>query len=195
MAKIEIVSTKSIHGSKEVICNFREEEDIERYINFVLNGNHKEAPTYSSSTGFVSSKTDARLISTEVKQIQKLYRKDKGLRIRGEIVLINNDELTQDNLDHSLVRKIADRFSSYYLGLGFQNIYGVYEKDEHTEIRYALNPVCFADGSKYHHNDKEIKDNEELCINTIIAEEVGMNIPEGQNFDFDTLEFSDYVGL
>lgn len=193
MATVEGVSTKRINDGNTVTYNFRQTEDIGKYVNYVMNGNEKEKPLYSSSNGFINSQTDADIISDEVAKEQSLYRKDSGIRIRGENVIINMDELLENELNDVLVENIADMFSSYYMGLGFQNAYGVYVKDDCYLIKYAINPVSFADGSKYKHNDMDIRDREECCINTIVADAVERDIPFDQRFDFDTLEYSHII--
>ena len=194
MATVENVSTKKINAGRNVTYNFRTQEDIYRFTNYVMNGNCRESPVYSSSKGFVSSKDDSKIISKEIEYLQKMYRKDKGIRIRGENVVIDKRELTcKDSKD--LIKSIADGYSTYYMAQGFQNVYGVYEVGDIYEIRYALNPVSYSDGSKYRHNNKDIRDREGSCINTIIADATGKIIPEDQRFDFDTLEFSHFLSL
>lgn len=193
MAVVENISTKNCQDDQKTIYNFRTTNDIYAYTKYVMFGKARERPIHASSKGFVSSKDNPKEISEEVENVQRLYRKESGLRIRGENVVINKDELSAVNMNENIISTIADRYSDYYLGQGFQNAYGVYDLGDQYVIRYALNPVSFADGSKYRHNNNEIKDNEELCINTIIAEELGIGISKGQSFDFDTLEFSHFI--
>ena len=192
MARVEQFSTKSCTG-REVKYNLRTEGDIYNYTNYVMKGKGKESPIYSSSNGFVSSKDNPKEISEEVQNIQKLYKKESGLRIRGEKVVIDKNELASEEKNTDLIKTIADTYSGYYVGLGYQNAYGVYDMDDCYEIRYAINSTSFADGRKYKHNDNDIREQEESCVNTIIADTLGIDIPEEQRFDFDVLEFSHFI--
>ena len=194
MASVENVSTKKIESEGNTVYNFRNREDIFKYINYTLNGNEKERPLYSSSNGFVTSSTKATDIAEEVEMVQKLYQKDKGIRIRGENVTVKKDELmSEEEYNDPLIFMIADGFSKYYIGRGFQNAYGVYDKGDSYEIKYAINTTSFADGTKYKHNEDEIREQEERCVNTLVADATGRIIPEHLVFDFDSLEYSEYI--
>ena len=186
MATIESFSTQKNENDKPVAYRLRNEEDVRSITHYALNGNTEKRPVFSSSRGFTSSMKDADMISEEILLVQDLHRKKTGIRIRAETVRIGKEELGNDKLCE--VKEIADGLGGYYLGLGHQVAYGIYDHGSLYEIRYAINPVSFADGSKYRYNKHSIHDQEEMCLATIIADTTGRDIPEEEKFDFEKLE-------
>ena len=153
-----------------------------------MKGNSDEKPVVSSSRGFIGSKTEPDKIAEEITMIQTLQNKTKGLRIRGEIARIDKQELGTKKLRD--ICSVAEKFCGYYLGNGHQAAYGIFDYGNRYEIKYAINTVNFADGSKYRHNNCEIQDRELNCLNTVIADVTGQSISEDCRFDFDMLEYS-----
>ena len=118
--------------------------------------------------------------------IQGLYKKTNGIRIREESIQIEKQNLGEEKLKEA--KEIADGYSSYYMGKGHQVAYGIYDHGNQYEIRYAINTVNFADGSKYKYNKHSIQKQEEQCLATVIADVTGRDIPEEKRFDFEKLE-------
>ncbi len=188
MASIDSIATQRNKNGKPEEYNFRSTEDIYRFTAYVLRGNSNARPVYASSRGFVDSADDPKIISEEMEAIQVLYKKENGLRIRGEIIKVDKDELGTDKLKE--IKGIADGFSDYYMGRGYQSAYGIYDAGEQYVIRYAINTTSFADGSKYKHNHTSILEQEKECLATVMADVTGSELQTDRRFDFDMLEYS-----
>ncbi len=155
MVSVENVSTKAVCYKNDIEYRFRLASDIQRFTGRVVNGTANKKPVYSSSRGFVSTKCDVSDMSQEMKEVQNIYKKEKGLRVRGEIARIDKNELGKNKKKE--IADIADSFAGYYMARGFQNAYGIYDEGDNYAIWYAINSVSYADGSKYKRNDYEIR--------------------------------------
>jgi len=140
---ISAFSTKTVneYGAK---YNNRSPGDIDAAIHYVMCGNQKEKPLYNSATGF--SETDSKTIADEIKDVQELYHKETGIRIRGEIVELRKDEL-EPGKEREQIKAVADSISAHFLYEGFQTAYGVFDGGTCYRIIYAINPVSYGDGS------------------------------------------------
>lgn len=189
MATIESIATQrnNEHG-RPVLYRFREEEDIYKHTHYVMLGNQTEAPLFASARGFVSSKDDPRLVAEEIIAVQKIHKKTTGIRIRGEKITVSKKELGNNPIKE--IKSIAEGFCDYYMGLGHQIAYGIYDVRHTYEVRYAINTVNYADGGKYRHNSHDIQQQEESCLATIIADATGRTIPGESKFDFEALEYT-----
>ena len=189
MATIESIATQrnNEHGRPE-LYRFREEEDIFKHTRYVMEGNKSETPLYSLARGFVSSKDDSRMVAEEMIDVQKIYRKSTGIRIRGEKISVRKKELGENQVKE--IKTIANGFCDYYMGLGHQIAYGIYDVGDAYEVRYAINTVNYADGSKYRHNSHCIQQQEEKCLATILADVSGRIISDEDRFDFESLEYN-----
>ncbi|MBQ7562358.1 MAG: hypothetical protein IJT16_00030 [Lachnospiraceae bacterium] len=187
MAEIRNISTQSVNEYGDLKLNFRTIGDMKAFCRYVLRGNQTERPLFSLSRGFISSTDNPDEISSEMQSIQELYRKTKGIRIRGEIAVIEKEKLGEDKL--SEIKDIAFAFAGYYMDRGYQTAYGIYDAKDCFEIRYAINTVSYADGAKYRHNNADIYEQEEQSLNTVVADVRGLDIPDEERFDFETLEY------
>ena len=188
MGAITSVSTqRNNQEGKAERYRLREEKDIYTFTKFVLNGNKKENPIYATARGIIASKNDAKLVSKEMIVVQNLYKKTSGLRMRGEYVTIAKDELDENGNEE--IKVIADKMATYFLGVGHQTAFGVYDLGEKYEIRFAINSVNYGDGSKYKRNSNDIQAREERCLATILSDVTGKNMGDEERFDQETLEY------
>lgn len=152
-----------------------------------MKGTGRSRPIVADARGFINLSGDISEMASEMENVQALYKKEAGLRIRGEIARIDKTEIDGDNSNR--IAEIAHQFAGYYIGKGFQTAYGIYDEGSHYAIWYAINSVSYADGAKYKRNDHDIREEEQNCLNTIIADVTEKEIPKEQRFDFDTLEY------
>lgn len=167
--------------------NFRNENDIFRYIHYVLKGNIHIQPIYAGTRGLRSHASNPAAVAEDMINIQILHNKLSGLRIRGLILSISKDELTLP-LASQQIAIIAEQFSDYIFFSGFQTAYGIFDRGNCFEIHYAINTVCFVNGAKFRQNHTDILADEQLCAETVVAEVTGKIIP--CTFDFDSLEYA-----
>ena len=118
--------------------------------------------------------------------VQSLFGKETGIRIRGEIVSIEKNELGI-NMELQQVQQIALGFGKYLFFKGFQVAYGIFDHVGSFDIIYAINSVSYGDGSKYKHNNADVKDEQINCLKSIIDAVTGKNVYS--NFDFRMLEY------
>lgn len=186
MITIDAFSTQaSKQGRTEY--NFRDEDDIRRFVYYTLKGNAARHPIYAGSRGFRHTVYDPSGIADEIIYIQSLYNKESGLRIRGLILTISKKELFPEVAPQQ-VSIIAERFSDYIFLSGFQTTYGVFDQGECYEIYYAINTVSYVNGVKFHQNHTDILADEQLCAETVVADVTGRAIDV--RFDFDSLEYA-----
>ena len=119
--------------------------------------------------------------------IQNLYSKSSGLRIRGLVITVTKDELS-DTLAPQQIIRISDHFSDYIFLNGFQTSYGIFDIGTCYQIYYAINTVSFVNGMKFHQNNTDILDDEQLCAETVVADVTGKAIDV--RFDFESLEYA-----
>ena len=124
MATIEAVATqRNGPDGRAEKYRFRTEEDIYNNTYHVLKGSAGNRPVYSTAKGFINSRDDPELIADEIVDVQKLYKKTKGIRIRGELVTVGKEELNENKLKE--IKEIADRLGDYFMGRGHQTAYGI----------------------------------------------------------------------
>ncbi len=183
------ISPFSIQANKEdhIEYNFREEDDIRRYIYYITHGNTTTKPLFAYARGFRHFTSDPIELGDEIISLQLLYNKVSGLRIRGLILTISADELS-NQMAFQQIFTIAYRFSDYLFYSGFQTIYGVFFENGRFTIHYAINPVNFVNGTKFHQNHTDILEDQLLCAETIVADVTGR--PLDIRFDFDSLEYA-----
>ncbi len=119
--------------------------------------------------------------------IQNLYYKSSGLRVRGLVITVTKDELS-DALAPQQIIKISDHFSDYIFLNGFQTSYGIFDIGTCYQIYYAINTVSFVNGMKFHQNNTDILAAQQLCAETVVAEITGKVIQ--YTFNFDSLEYA-----
>jgi len=142
-------------------------------------------PIYSNTRGFIKTDNPTVLVK-EMIQIQSIYRKDSGIRIRGEVITISKDVLNPA-FSMAQIKTIADRMSSFFFFSGFQCVYGVFDQGNTFRLMFGINSVSFADGHKYHHNNSTVREGQLYALNSIIGEITGA--PLANPFDFARLEF------
>ena len=167
--------------------NLRDETEIRKYVHYVLTGNKQNRPLYIASRGFRASVKDPNTITDEMISIQELYNKMSGLRVRGLIVTVSKDELYEP-VAAQQITLIADRFSDCIFLSGFQTAYGVFDTGNAYNIYYAINPVCFVNGIKFHQNHTDILAYQQDCAESVVAEITGKTMLDA--FNFDSLEYA-----
>lgn len=167
--------------------NFRDEDEIRRFVYYTLQGNPVGHPIYAGCRGFRHRVYDPSGIADEIIYIQSLYNKLSGLRIRGLILTISKEELFIA-IAPLQISIIAERFSDYIFLSGFQTAYGVFDRGECYEIFYAINTVSYVNGAKFHQNHTDILADEQLCAETVVADVTGKALDV--RFDFESLEYA-----
>jgi hypothetical protein len=166
--------------------HYRTEEDIRNVIRYVLCGNENDKPLFSFSRGYHSLYNNPNEIANEVIYNQMLFHKESGIRIRHEFLTITYDELSPVySIDQ--IKDIAWRFADYYLGNGFRVAAGIFTQLEAYCIHYAIDTVCFVDGSKYRYNQDHILNEQEYCARSVVASVTGKTI--NNPYDFQKLQY------
>ena len=186
MITINRRSTKAIKPDG-LQLNYRQEEDVYGLVHYVVNGNERERPFFAGGKGVtLYPQIQAGQIASEMLQVQQVYQKCRGLRIRHVFAYITMDEFPDQNLSRMQVCQIADWYGDYYYRSGFQCAYGVFESIDRYIIRYAINTVSTMDGAKYLYNEHDILEREQRCLEYVVGEVTGTR--RGW-FDFRELEY------
>lgn len=185
MYNIDSFSTQAPHDD-EIVYHFRTEEDVLRFVSYLRYGSASDRPVYTNSLGFCNTASDDT-IANEIFRIQRLYRKETGLRIRGEIVTISKDELHQVQQYYEICM-IADRVATLFFYSGFQTLYAVFDQGKQYQIIYGINPVSFATGQKYRHNRGDVWIMQMNFLAFVLSEVTGLS-SSNKNFDLRILEY------
>ncbi len=184
MVNIESYSTQALKDDG-IVLRLRTEDEMLKMITYILFGSSYDKPIYSNTRGFIKANNPTVLVK-EMIQIQGMYRKDSGIRIRGEVITISKDVLNPA-FSMAQIKTIADRMSSFFFFSGFQCVYGVFDQGNTFRLLFGINSVSFADGHKYHHNNSDVRESQLYVLNSIIGEITGA--PLANPFDFARLEF------
>lgn len=124
--------------------NYRNPDAIEKVVHYPL----KKEKTPHAITGAIGvNGSDEKKIIDEMTYIQKYFNKDKGKRMIHFWISFSTKEMAV--LDYEDYRHIgyivADFFENQY-----QLVFGLHEDTKHAHIHFAVNPVNYCTGKKYH---------------------------------------------
>lgn len=187
MVTVNSFSTQANSGldHSETTYHFRELAEVRRFIYYICRGNSTIHPIYVNSIAFLHPHTPDT-ITAEIALFQMLYRKESGLRVRGEVVEISKSELHPDKA-YTEICQIADKFGCLFFFQGFQAVYCVFDMGMTFRIIYGINSTSFANGHKYMHNTTTIKDMQMRVLENAVSEVTGK--PCKPDIDLCKLEF------
>ena len=191
MITVSKISTQRVEEG-EVILRGRTRNDIHQMLYFVINGNSKMQPILTGKRGFMTMSKDPLELAREMIHIQHLYNKTNGMRIRGFIVSIPAQDLNTGK-EISELREIGNSISGYFFYLGYQNVYGIFERGSSVyEIWYIVNTVSYVEGVKLKANEYERLDELRACAQYVVQRVTG-RLTCCEMFDFTSLEYYPYA--
>ena len=117
----------------------RTEEDIYHCVSTVCNGKNRGS-MFIESTDY-----DPLAITNEMINIQTLYNKCKGIRVRGVYLTITKDEFPNFLKMPEEMDEIARRFCSYIAFQGYQTIYKIKLRGEVLPLLPVINSAVVCD--------------------------------------------------
>lgn len=139
MAIIKIISPKG---------KYKDEDTLRDTINYILNP-AKVPEGYVILRGVTSASTAAEQMDI----LSKVYRKDKGTRLRHFIISFD----PEDTKDIQTVHEIGWRLSDFYAGQ-YQLVGAVHQNTKHLHVHFVMNVVNALDGKKYSGKKKDYYD-------------------------------------
>lgn len=168
----------------ESVLYYRNESDIRRLVHYILD---TSKPSYIGCSGFVSDlKTDS--LVKEILQIQQFYKKESGVRIRYEYVIVQKNELTK-GIEIQQITQYAVMFSKYLYARGFQNLWGIVDQVGSFSISFAVNTVSPFDGCKFHFNKNDFMKDAHAYLRCVID---AIDRKTACDYDMRMLEFYPY---
>lgn len=142
----------------------RTEEDIYHCVSTVCNGKNRGS-MFIESTDY-----DPLAITNEMINIQTLYNKCKGIRVRGVYLTITKDEFPNFLKMPEEMDEIARRFCSYIAFQGYQTIYKINDYPDAYVVDYIFNSTSFQNGYKFRINDGAFIDDATACATSIVRD-------------------------
>ena len=162
----------------------RTEEDIYHCVSTVCNGKNRGS-MFIESTDY-----DPLAITNEIINVQTLYNKCKGIRVRGVYLTITKDEFPNFIKMSLEIDEIARRFCSYIAFQGYQTIYNINDYPNAFVVNYIFNSTSFQYGYKCRINDSAFIDDATACAASIVRDVIKK--PNGNPYDMFHLEYYPY---
>ena len=187
------ISTQARSTNGNVRYRFRNSKEINQAISEVMTSRRAQTPILTGTRGIPATEPTPDEVAEQMQYIQKLYNKERGVRIREEMISISADELDPERAKDQ-IEQIALRFSDFYFDQGHQNVYGVYQNTVDGQLQYdilyAINTVNFQDGSKYIRNSNEYAVSLQQAAETVVSDVVGTPLEKNKRFNFESLEYA-----
>ncbi len=142
MVSVSKISTQARTDKGRVVYRVREEQDIWNYIRFICKGDN------IGKRNFNEMNFDPDRLAAEMLYVQDIYGKTSGIRIRGLVLTIEKNELSDEAL-YDQIAEIAYQYCWYIGNKGFQVLYRVFEEDSLFEIWYIINSTSYQNGYKF----------------------------------------------
>lgn len=171
--------------------NYQNEDAILKVIAFLFSPNEEEISLTINALGLPRGAPEA--MAEIFLNVQRLYSKDSGRRIRHESLHLTFDD-AMDKKGQNRALEIFFHFALFYYYHGFQTVYSVHQTQEGFHAHYAINTVSFCDGHKYHGNDALLhyQENYAACLIESITQKPAHPV---QKITWEEFEYSDFLAI
>lgn len=171
--------------------NYQNEDAILKVIAFLFSPNEEEKSLTINALGLPLGTPEA--MAEIFLNVQRLYSKDSGRRIRHESLHLTFDE-AMDKKGQNRALEIFFHFALFYYYHGFQTVYSVHQTQGGFHAHYAINTVSFCDGHKYHGNDALLRyqENYAACLIESITQKPAHPV---QKITWEEFEYSDFLAI
>ena len=176
MVSVSKISTQTRTDEGRVVYRVRGDQDIWNYIRFICKGDN------IGKRNFNEMNFDPDRLAAEMIYVQDIYGKTSGIRLRGLILAIDKNELSDEAL-YEQIAEIAYQYCWYIGNKGFQVLYRIFEEESLFEIWYIINSTSYQNGYKFAYDMDEA---------TRKAVEIVSCIVSNKRVDHSGLEFYPY---